>query len=118
MGVTKDPKVEKSNPFQGTWNIYEMELWNEDYFNEEVQAYVEIIAGDRGDFQFGLVCGYLNGYLEQIDEVERFSFTWEGMDEMDDANGSGWLRLIGSDEVEGTIAFHRGDRSLFKAKKV
>jgi hypothetical protein len=24
--------------FVGTWHIYEMEMWDEDYFNMEVQA--------------------------------------------------------------------------------
>lgn len=26
--------------FVGTWHIYEMEMWDEDYFNMEVQAYI------------------------------------------------------------------------------
>jgi len=117
MGVKKGKKSAQSHPLEGKWHIYEMEMWNEDYFNMEVQAYIEVTQDYQGDFQFGLVSGYLDGYLEQIEEVERFSFTWEGNDEMDEANGSGWLRLISSDEVEGMINLHFGDQSLFKAKK-
>ena len=26
--------------FTGTWHIYEMEMWDEDYFNMELQAYL------------------------------------------------------------------------------
>ena len=118
MGVTKGKKSAKSNPFEGKWHIYEMEMWDEDYFNMETQAYIEVRPDNQGDFQFGLVSGYLDGYLEQIEEVERFSFTWEGQDEMDEVNGSGWLRLMSSNEVEGMINLHFGDQSLFKAQKV
>ena len=28
--------------FTGTWHIYEMSMWDEDYFNMEVQAYIQI----------------------------------------------------------------------------
>lgn len=28
--------------YTGTWHIYEMEQWDESYFNMEVQAYIEI----------------------------------------------------------------------------
>ncbi len=62
--------------------------------------------------------GSLDGYIENPRDQERFSFTWEGYDEMDEASGSGWLELNGDNEVEGLIGFHMGDRSTFQAKKV
>ena len=117
MSVTRLIKNEADHPFMGLWHIYEMEMWDEDYFNMETQAYVEIQPNNMGEFQFGLVTGYLDGYLEQIGEGERFSFTWEGQDEMDEVNGSGWLQLVSPNEIEGLINFHQGDRSGFKAKK-
>lgn len=83
----------------------------------ETQAYIEIRSDNLGNFQFGLVTGYLDGYIESLDNKERFSFTWEGQDEMDEAMGSGWLELNGQNEVEGFIKFHLGDRSSFKAKR-
>jgi hypothetical protein len=105
------------SPFTGTWHIYEMEMWNEDYFNMETQAYFDV-DNDQGEFQFGLVSGNLDGYIEQVGEIERFTFTWEGNDEMDEASGSGWIKLINDHEIEGMINFYQGDRSGFKAKKV
>lgn len=63
----------------GTWLIYEMEMWDEDYFDMEVQAYIEIDSNNRGDFQFGLVAGGLNGIIVDDVDVEglkRFEFTW------------------------------------------
>jgi hypothetical protein len=40
---------------KGRKHITEMENWDEDYFNMEVQAYIEIDERGAGDFQFGLV---------------------------------------------------------------
>ncbi|MEC4813634.1 MAG: hypothetical protein SAK29_10250 [Scytonema sp. PMC 1069.18] len=83
----------------------------------ETQAYIEITRENGGDFQFGLVSGYLDGYVEKVGDLERFTFTWSGQDEMDEASGSGWVCLNGEDELEGTIAFHMGDHSEFKARR-
>jgi hypothetical protein len=118
MGVKKLELPKADHAFIGTWHIYEMSEWDEDYFNRSTQAYIEIQANNSGDFQFGLVSGYLDGYLEQTGTKERLSFTWEGQDEMDEASGSGWLELNGDNEVEGLIGFHMGDRSTFQAKRV
>jgi hypothetical protein len=37
---------------------------------------------------------------------------------MDEASGSGWMRLSSDDTAEGVIAIHRGDRSRFAARRV
>ncbi|MGK7876805.1 MAG: hypothetical protein AB4426_27015 [Xenococcaceae cyanobacterium] len=65
MSVTRLKKAKADHAFVGRWHIYEMEMWDEDYFNMETQAYVEIRPDNLGDFQFGLVIGSLDGYLEQ-----------------------------------------------------
>lgn len=114
----KDESAEADRAFVGTWHIYEMGTWDEDYFNTEVQAYVEVRSDNLGDFQFGLVSGHLDGYLEQNAGDERFTFTWAGRGEMDPMNGCGWMRLNGKNEVEGLINMHQGGRSTFKAKRV
>ena len=106
-----------STAFAGKWHIYEMEMWGEDYFNMEVQAYIEIHSNQLGDFQFGLVSGQLDGKVVKDGRSERFEFTWDGSDELDPANGSGWIKLKGADEIEGEFRFHFGDDSKFWAKK-
>jgi hypothetical protein len=108
---TNDPDV------TGTWHITEMEMWHEDYFNTEGQAYIRIREGGTGDFQFGHVSGNIDGHVEQLGSDSRFSFTWEGRDEMDPVIGSGWLRPVGDGEAEGMIKFHLGDRSQFAARR-
>jgi uncharacterized protein YndB with AHSA1/START domain len=101
--------------FTGTWIITEMELWDAEYFNMEIQAYIRIGVDGLGDFQFGLVSGGIDGEVVKLGNAERFEFTWEGQDEMDPVSGSGWLKSTGQNGVEGRIKFHLGDGSAFKA---
>lgn len=102
----------------GLWHITEMELWDEDYFNMEVQAFIQVKENHLGYFQFGLVSGQLDGEIEKVGDEERFYFTWDGADEMDPASGNGWLRLANRNKIEGNIKTHLGDSSLFWAKRV
>ena len=115
MAIYEMPKAD--HEFMGTWHIYKMELWDEDYLNMEVQAYIEVRSDNLGNFQFGLVSGYLDGYIEVVSGKERFVFTWEGQDEMDPVTGSGWMKLKSEDEVVGLIKLHLEDRSGFSARR-
>ena len=117
MSVTKIDRESTGNAFVGTWHIDEMSEWDADYFNMDVRAFLEIQPNISGEFQFGLVSGNIDGYIENIRGKERLSFSWEGCDEMDEASGSGWLELESPDQIQGTIAFHYGDRSTFEAHR-
>ena len=101
---------------EGTWHIYEMEAWDEDYFNMEVQEFIEIMPKYTGYFQFGLVRGSLD--MDEIDGDGRIDFTWNGADENDEASGGGWLKLKDKNTLEGKIKFHEGDSSTLLAKRV
>jgi hypothetical protein len=92
-------------------------MWDEEYFNMEVQAYIQIDEKGFGDFQFGLVVGDIDSNNVKDASVEKLEFTWEGSDECDSASGSGWLKLQDKNTLEGNIKFHRGDSSTFLAKR-
>lgn len=102
----------------GTYHIFEMSEWDEDYFNMEVLAYITIKNNLSGEFQFGLVTGYLDGEITDYEGSKRFEFTWEGSDECDPASGSGWFVIKDDNLIEGRIKFHLRDSSTFKAKKI
>jgi len=108
----------KNTDFTGTWHIYEMELWDEDYFNMDVQAYIKIKPENLGFFQFGLVCGEIDGRIVDYVEGTRFEFTWEGNDECDSVSGFGWIRIKEKEVLEGEFRLHLGDSSTFLARKV
>ncbi len=104
---------------KGTWHITEMEMWDEDYFNMETQAFIRVNEDGSGEFQFGLVSGHIDGdfILEGTDE--KLEFTWDGNEECDPASGSGWLKLKGTDTntLKGKFKFHMGERSKFYAMR-
>lgn len=103
--------------FEGIWNIYEMEMWEEDYFNIEVQAFIKITNDRKGHFQFGLVTGDFTGKtLEQSNE-EKFAFKWIGTDELEPVQGIGWIEIINEGLIVGKFIFNNGEQSKFKAKK-
>jgi len=101
--------------YEGIWHIVEMDMWDEDYCNMEVQAFIRVGSNGIGNFHFGLVSGGIDGEVVKTGNAERFEFTWEGQDECDPALGSGWLMLSGKDNLKGRIKFHLGDSSEFLA---
>jgi len=103
--------------FTGTWHIFQMENWGEDYFNMEVQAYIKIEDNRSGEFQFGLVSGQIDGKIVEHPDGKRFEFTWEGNDECDPASGSGWVRIKDEDLIEGEFRCHNSDDSTFLARR-
>ena len=102
----------------GVWHIVEMEMWDEDYFNMEVQAFISVKENRLGSFQFGLVSGQIDGEVSKYGDKERFEFTWDGNDECDPAQGSGWFEEKTEKEIMGRIKIHLGDSSAFRAAKV
>jgi len=97
--------------YEGLRRIIEMEQWDQEYCNMEVQAFIRIGSNGIGEFQFALVSGELDGEVVKVGDAERFEFTREGQDELDPALGSGWLQLAGRDQLKGRIKIHMGDSS-------
>lgn len=111
-------KSKPKNPFIGTWHIVSMSAWDEDYLNEEVQAFVEFEPKNVGSFQFGYVQGEIDYRLSNRDAKPIIEFSWEGSDTADGTPliGRGWATLNG-DELRGMIFFHFGDDSDFVAQR-
>ena len=107
-------KSKLESPFVGRWRIVSMTEWDEDYLDEEVQAFIEFDEKGGGSFQFGYVSGGIDYREVERDGNPGVEFTWDGNDEMDPAQGRGWVVLDG-DEIAGRIFFHRGDDSAFRA---
>lgn len=101
----------------GNWHISEMDGWSAKAFNMEVQAFIKISKNGGGQFQFCLVSGDIDGQFEKRGKGTRFNFSWDGNDECDFANGSGWVKAKGPNQIEGEFKIHRGERSRFMAIK-
>ena len=103
--------------FIGRWNITKMSEWDNNYVNEEVQAFIKIEKSGIGEFHFGYVQGSMSGDFEKLEEDLIYDFTFEGNDECDPANGDGWMKILPDGTAEGEIRFHMGDTSKFWAKR-
>ena len=110
-------KSKSPSPFEGRWRIVSMTTWDEDYFNEEVQAFVEFEKNGTGHFQFGYVQGYMDWRPATRDGAPAVEWSWEGNDEMDEAQGDGWAELQPDGSLEGAICFHDGDEANFIARR-
>lgn len=110
-------KAKAKNPFIGLWLIVSMSAWDEEYLHEEVRAFIEFDERGSGEFHFGYVHGFMDCRLTIRDGEPAVEWTWEGNDEMHDAQGRGWARLEKANELHGMIFFHQGDESEFVARK-
>lgn len=111
-------KSKSKSLFTGLWHIVSMTGWDEDYFNEEVQAFIEFEENGTGHFQFGYVSGYMDWRATERDGEPAVEWSWEGGDGADGTplTGRGWAKLKDT-ELQGMIFIHLGDDSGFVAKK-
>lgn len=112
----KAAKRPPANPFRGRWRIMWMELWDQDFVDEEVEGYFEFGKGGLGEFQFGYVSGDIDYDLTDRGGTPAVEFSWEGRDETEPVSGRGWA-VLDDDGIRGKILFHRGDQCGFRAGK-
>jgi hypothetical protein len=101
----------------GTWRITEMDEWDQEFVDAEVEGYVRIGPEGLGEFQFGYVWGAMSCEFTQRDGETAVEWSWEGNDEMDPASGRGWAILQDDGTLKGALFFHGGDKSGFTAVK-
>lgn len=81
--------------FTGAWRIVSSPDFDDDYLSEEVEPYVKLRqSGDRidGEYHVGLQSGEIDGRLQGEDQI---IFSFAGMDEMDEVNGTGTIAMDG-----------------------
>ena len=99
-----------SSRFTGRWKIVWMEMWDQDFVDEDVPGHVTFGEDGGGEFQFG----YVQGTFAWSTSDDAVDALWEGNDEMDPAHGGIRCRLENG-ELHGTIAIFNGDESAFRA---
>lgn len=95
----------------GRWRITSMALWERSFLDMLEPAYILFDESDGGEFAFGCV----TGQIHCRNAPAGVTFTWQGNDEMDDANGDGSASLQEDGSLAGEIRFHNGDDSTFVA---
>lgn len=111
-------KPKPKSPFTGRWRIFSMSAWEDDYLDEEVQAFIEFEETGSSSFQFGYVQGQIDWRTTSREGKPAVEFSWEGGDGADGTplTGRGWA-ILQVDELHGEFCIHEGDDSEFVAKK-
>jgi hypothetical protein len=102
----------------GRWRIIEMEGCDPNDANREVRAFIQFDRDGGGEFEFGLVHGFIDHRLLERERKPGVEWTWEGNDEMDGVSGRGWAVLHHDRLLRGMFFIHQGDETDFVAKKV
>jgi len=76
-------------------------------------AYIRFEAHGSGEFTFGCVTGQIFG----AGGTNVVEFSWQGNDEMDEAQGDGWAELQPDGSLTGAICFNGGDEANFIARR-
>lgn len=105
------------NAFVGRWRIVSMSMLEQDFVDEEEEAYIKFGAKERGEFHFCYVHGHMDCCFTTRDGESAVEWSWDGNDEMERANGRGWA-IINRDELKGMFFLHDGDATGFVAKKI
>jgi hypothetical protein len=99
----------------GLFRITEMEMWDQDFVNAEVEGYFRFESAAHGEFQFGFVCGQMTLEHTTRGGEPAVEWSWKGNDEMDEARGRGWAILQKDGSLKGKIFLHQGNSSTFTA---
>ena len=108
--IVKEPG-ELLTDLAGTWVVISGPDFDDEYLSMETTPCVVLDQEDHeitGDFHIGLISGSLSGVIEG----DRVRFSFDGMDEMDPANGAGTITIQG-ETMTFTLEFHYGDVFTF-----
>ena len=97
----------------GGWLIVEMPDDTEDYPDMMEPADIRFEDHGSAEFAFGCVTGQIFG----AGDTDAVEFSWDGNDEMDEAQGDGWAKLQPDGSLKRQICFHGGDQANFIARR-
>ncbi len=103
--------------FTGTWAVESSPDFDADYMKMVGEPYVRLRQeGDSlsGDYSIGLRNDDIDG---RVEAGGRALFSFEGMDEMDEVNGTGTIAPHGDDRLTFTLMYHMGDDFSFECRR-
>jgi hypothetical protein len=107
---TKQPRI------QGRYRITSTEVWDSEALDLVEPAFIRFDGERDGEFRMIAIVGDLDCRHGTRDGRPSVEFSWEGMDEMDEASGRGWAVLEEDGSLNGRLFFHQGDDSAFTAE--
>ena len=96
----------------GRWRIVEAAAWPREHLDLCGPAFLRIDADGSGEMAFGALTAVLNvGFTPS-----GVDFDWNGSDEGDRVQGTGWANLHDDGRLDPEIAFDNGDETTFSAE--
>ena len=115
VGARAMSRRKSPSPLTGRWRIVSMSGWEQDFIDEEDEAYFEFDDRGGGKFHFGYVGGWMDCRVTTRDGKPAVEWTWEGTDELDLAHDRGWAVLRDGD-LHGMIFIRGTNDAEFVAK--
>ena len=101
------------SPLIGKWRIVEAGLWDRNYLDMSGPAFIEFKGDGSGETRFGCVVAGLECSYSPSTAI----FTWQGHDEMDEADGDGFAELNDDGTLSVEFSFRNGDEATLKAQR-
>lgn len=95
-----------------------MSNWDNEFMDEETQAFNVFAAGGRGEFHFGHVLCGIDWRPEQRRSGPGIAFTFDGYNEIDPTTGRGWAAVQSGGTLKCHLYFRQGDASAFCATRL
>lgn len=96
------------------WRITEMSEWDRDFIDLVAPGHILLKSDGTGTLAFGAIEADIDCRIEELETVERLSFSFAGWDEGEEISGRGWAEISGN-SMFGWIGFHMGDETTFTA---
>ena len=118
----KKAKRMRLQDLSGKWKITEMPDLTDDYLAESKDPHMRLTFSGKnvsGHFEYGLSNGELDGeVIESEGRPLEIRFSFEGSDEMDEANGYGVAVLSDDNKtLTGKLHYHLGDDWRFACRR-
>ena len=116
------PKNSVSAPaFTGTWRITDMPNFDTDFLAEgDEPAYIRLNASKFGDISGNYAFSYSNGSItgapREFGGQMILIFGFEGSDDLEAVTGTGWVKLVGQDKIEGEFINDYGTFTATRSK--
>ncbi|MEK6236569.1 MAG: hypothetical protein N2C14_17820 [Planctomycetales bacterium] len=110
--------AKRKSSIQCRWRIVSMSAWDDEYLDEEGEAFIEFSDRNQGEFRFGYIGGEIEYRTTRRDRKLAVEFSWEGGDAADGTpmTGRGWA-VLDDGELVGELFIHQGEESEFRARK-
>lgn len=103
--------------FPGRWRIVEMDVWDNDVLEIGEEAHLAFEGASDGEIAFVAQKGFLDVRYGSRNGAACPEFSWQGLDDGDEACGRGWVTSGTAGRLVGHTFIHQADDSGFVCER-